>query len=71
MIFMIFKMAAAAILDFQKLIWRFNGFCKIAAVRHLGFVGHVLGPPTMTTWWSLSLCKILLKLEIDTVVSII
>ena len=22
---------------------------------HLGFVGRVLGPPTMTTWWSLSM----------------
>ena len=32
--------------------WRF----KMAAVRHLGFVGRVLGPPTKTTWWSVSLC---------------
>jgi len=29
--------------------------------RHLGFVGRLLGPPTMTTWWSLSLCQIWLK----------
>ena len=29
-------------------IWRFNGFCKMAAVRHLGFGGRVLGPPTVT-----------------------
>jgi len=29
-------------------IWRFNGFIKMAAVRHLGFVGHRLGPPTAT-----------------------
>ena len=52
-IFVIFKMAAAAILDFQKFkiltegrlcikigqtvadIWPFNGFFKMAAVRHL------------------------------------
>jgi len=27
-------------------------FFKMAAVRHLGFVGRVLGPPTKTTWWS-------------------
>ena len=25
-------------------------FFKMAAVRHLGFVGRLLGPPTMTTW---------------------
>ena len=36
-------------------------FFKMAAVRHLGFVGRLLGPPTMTTWWSLSLCQIWLK----------
>jgi len=42
-------------------IWRFNRFCKMAAVRHLGFVGCVLGPPTMATWWSLSFDKIWLK----------
>jgi len=75
---MIFKMAATAILDFQKFeilmvdtleggmcvilpnfikigqtvaeIWRFNGFFfKTAAVRHLGFVGRLLGSPTTTT----------------------
>jgi len=34
---------------------------KMAAVRHLGFVGRRLGPPTTTSWWSLSLCKIWLK----------
>jgi len=33
-------------------------FFKMAAVRHLGFVGRLLGPPTMTTGWSPSLCKI-------------
>jgi len=32
-------------------------FFKMAAVRHLGFVGRVLGPPTKTTWSSLSLSK--------------
>jgi len=26
---------------------------KMAAVRHLGFVLRVLGPPTKSTWWSL------------------
>ena len=33
-------------------------FSKMAAVRHLGFLGHLLGPPTTTTWWSLSFCQI-------------
>jgi len=33
-------------------------FFKMAAVRHLGFVGRLLGPPTTTTLWSPSLCKI-------------
>ena len=85
-IFVIFKMAAVAILDFQN-IRNFNGrsaarcqyassyqissksgkrlprcgdltVFKMAALRHLGFVGRVLGSPAMTTWWSLSLCKI-------------
>jgi len=37
-------------------IWRFNGFFKMAAVRHFGFDGRVLGQPAKTTWWSLSLC---------------
>jgi len=36
-------------------------FFKMAAVRHLGFLGRLLGPPTMTTWWSLSLRQIWLK----------
>jgi len=36
-------------------------FFKMAAVRHLGFVGRLLGRPTITTWWSLSLCQICLK----------
>jgi len=30
---------------------------KMAAVRHLGFVVRVFGPPTKSIWWSLSLCK--------------
>ena len=34
---------------------------RYKAVRHLGFVGRLLGPPTMTTWWSLSLRQIWLK----------
>jgi len=29
--------------------WLFNAFFKMAAARHLGFVGRLLGPPTMTT----------------------
>ena len=33
-------------------------FFKMAAVRHLGFVICVFGPPTKGIWWSLSLCKI-------------
>jgi len=36
----------------------FRFFCKMAAVRHLGFVVWVIGPPTKGVWWSLSLCKI-------------
>ena len=32
--------------------------CKMAAVRHLGFVGRLLEPPTMTNGGSLSLCLI-------------
>jgi len=36
-------------------------FFKMAAVRHLGFVLRVLGPPTKRTWWSLLLCKIWLQ----------
>ena len=32
-------------------------FFKMAAVRHFGFVVSVFGPPTKSTWWSLSLCK--------------
>jgi len=80
-ILVIFKMAAAVILDFQKFeiltvgsrkgpmcvsvpnfikigqavatIWRFNKVFKMVVVRHLGFVGRVLGPSTMSTWWSL------------------
>jgi len=31
-------------------------FFKMAAIRHLGFVACVLGPPTKGIWWSLSLC---------------
>ena len=38
-------------------IWRFFDFSKMAAVRHLGFVMHVSGPPMKGLWWSLSLCK--------------
>jgi len=41
--------------------WWFNFFFKMAAVRHLGFVGNLLGPPTMNTWRSLSLSQIWLK----------
>ena len=36
-------------------------FFKMAAILHLGFVGRRLGPPTTSSWWSLSLCKISLK----------
>jgi len=31
-------------------IWRFSGYFLMAAVRHLGFVGGVLGPTTTTIW---------------------
>ena len=40
----------------------------MAAVRHLGFVMRVWGPPTKGIWWSLSLCKMV---GIDAVVLII
>jgi len=33
-------------------------FFKMAAVRRLGLVWGVCGPPTESTWWSLSLCQI-------------
>jgi len=33
----------------------------MAAVCHLGFVEHILGPPVMRTYTSLSLCKIWLQ----------
>jgi len=33
-------------------------FFNMAAVRHLGFVLRVLGPPKKNIWWSLCLCKI-------------
>jgi len=36
-------------------------FFKMAAVRHLGFVVRLFGPPTKSIWWSLSLCKIWLE----------
>ena len=39
---------------------RFSIF-KMAAVRRLGFVLRVFGPPTESICWSLSLCKIWLK----------
>ena len=42
-------------------IWRFFDFFKMAAVRHLGFVMPVWGPPTKGIRWSLSLCKIWLE----------
>ena len=42
-------------------IWRFSNFSKMAAVRHLGFVVHLIGPPTNSTLWSLSQCKVWLK----------
>ena len=35
-------------------IFRFFDFSKMAAVRHLGFVMRVFGPPTKGIWWSLS-----------------
>ena len=35
-------------------------FFKMAAVRHLGFVWGIFGPPSVSIWGSLSLCKICL-----------
>ena len=43
-------------------ILKFFNFLKMAAVRHLGFVWGTFGPPTVSTWGSLSLCKIWLWL---------
>ena len=40
---------------------------KMAAVRHLRFVGRLLEPPTMTTWWSIVMPNLV---TIDAVVSI-
>jgi len=31
-------------------IWRLFDFCKIAVVRHLGFVMRVFRPPTKLNW---------------------
>jgi len=42
---------------------------KMAAVRHLGFVGRILGPSTMTIWWFLLVVQNLV--EINAVFSII
>ena len=39
----------------------FSIFFKLAAVRYLGFVMRVSGPPTKGIWWSLSLSKIWLE----------
>ena len=41
-------------------ILRFFEFFKMAAVRHLGFVRGIFGPPTVRKfiWVSPSLCKI-------------
>jgi len=36
-------------------------FLKMAAVRHFGFVGQILGQPATRIWWCLSLCKIWLE----------
>ena len=47
--------------QFTAEICLFLDFSKIAAVRHLGFVMCVFGPPTKGIWWSLSLCKIWLE----------
>jgi len=46
----------------------FINFSKMAAVRHLGFVMRVCGPPTKGIWWSLSLANLV---GIDAVVLII
>jgi len=34
---------------------------RLAAVRHLGFVMRLLGPPMKCSWWSLWLCTIWLE----------
>ena len=36
-------------------------FFKMASVRHLAFVRGIIGPTTVSTWGSLSLCKIWLS----------
>jgi len=37
-------------------------FFNMAAIRHLGFAKRGFGPPTKSIWWSLSVCKVWLKL---------
>ena len=53
-----------------KILWRSAKPCtdmaifrffKIAAVRHLGLVMDIFGPPTKSIWWYLSLYKISLE----------
>jgi len=55
-IFRIFKMAAAAILDFWNL--KILLVIRIQRIRHIGFVSGIFGPPTVSrpTCGSLSLC---------------
>ena len=38
----------------EMAIFLFFDFSKMVAVRHLGFVMSVFGPPTKGIWWSLS-----------------
>jgi len=56
-------MDAAAVGMVNRVILRqrakFRG--DMAAVRHLGLVVCVFGPPANGIWWSLSLCKIWLE----------
>jgi len=60
------KWQPSAILDFYKLFEqtlgpifaRVQNLIKMAAVRYFVFVGQILGRPTKSIWWSLSLCKI-------------
>jgi len=47
------------------LLLRYGEFSKMVAIRHLGFVMHMLGPPTKGFWWCLSLCKIWFELMLQ------
>ena len=52
----LYQISSKSVIQLQR-YGDFTVFLMVV-VRHLGFVGCLLGPPTTTTWWSPSLCKI-------------